>query len=363
MTFASAISFGAGWSSVFIEVRSSSYHRRIRASVPNTKFDRRRNTKDRLPTMPPFLPSLTAALAWGAMFPIAGPALERIDAFHMTALRYLLAASVFLALLAAVEGRRALRTDGRTPELWLLGTIGFAGFNLLTYVALGHIRPQDAALIVATAPVITVLVLWALGSGRPRGAQIALTALAFAGVATVISRGDPRAAGRLQRALGAARARRRARLDRLHARGRAALPRLLAAALHGDHVRARHRVARRDHGDRGARGRRGQPRGRRLRRRVVARALHRGPGGRRRRARVERRRQANRGRQRLAVHQPRPRRHVRDRDRPGLPAGPGGARRRRRHRRRAGRGERRVAPARRRRLARIGARTPLAATR
>ena len=141
--------------------------------------------------MPRFLPSLTAALAWGAMFPIAGPALERIDAFHITALRYLLAASVFLALLAAVEGRRALRTDGRTPELWLLGTVGFAGFNLLTYVALGHIRPQDAALIVATAPVITVLVLWALGSGRPRGAQIALTALAFAGVATVISRGDP----------------------------------------------------------------------------------------------------------------------------------------------------------------------------
>ena len=141
--------------------------------------------------MPRFLPSLTAALAWGAMFPIAGPALGRLDAFHLTTVRYLVASSIFLALLAAVEGRKALRTEGRTPELWLLGTLGFAGFNLLTYVALGHIQPQDAALIVATAPVITVLVLWALGSGRPRGAQLALTALAFAGVATVISRGDP----------------------------------------------------------------------------------------------------------------------------------------------------------------------------
>ncbi len=141
--------------------------------------------------MPRFLPSLTAALAWGAMFPIVGPALERIDAFHLTSVRYLAASAVFLALLAAFEGRRALRTEGRTLELWLLGTIGFAGFNLLTYVALGHIRPQDAALIVATAPVITVLVVWALGSGRPRGAQLALTALAFFGVAVVISRGDP----------------------------------------------------------------------------------------------------------------------------------------------------------------------------
>ena len=141
--------------------------------------------------MPRLAPSLTAALAWGAMFPIVGPALERIDAFHLTTVRYLAASAVFLALLAAIEGGRSLRTEGRTLELWALGTLGFAGFNLLTYVALGHIRPQDAALIVATAPVITVLVLWALGSGRPRGAQLLLTALAFAGVTVVISRGDP----------------------------------------------------------------------------------------------------------------------------------------------------------------------------
>ena len=141
--------------------------------------------------MPRFLPSLTAALAWGAMFPIAQPALERVDAFHLTSVRYLAASAVFLALLAAVEGRGALSTDGRTRELWLLGTIGFAGFNLLTYVALDHIRAQDAALIVATSPVITVLVLWALGSGRPRAPQLLLTAVAFAGVALVISHGDP----------------------------------------------------------------------------------------------------------------------------------------------------------------------------
>jgi drug/metabolite transporter (DMT)-like permease len=140
--------------------------------------------------MPRFLPSLTAALAWGAMFPIAAPALDRVDAFHLTSVRYLAAGAIFLALLAAVEGRRALRTEGRALELWLLGTLGFAGFNLLTYVALDHTRPQDASLIVATAPVVTVLFVWLLGGGRPRAAQLALTALAFAGVALVISRGD-----------------------------------------------------------------------------------------------------------------------------------------------------------------------------
>jgi drug/metabolite transporter (DMT)-like permease len=145
-------------------------------------------TKD---LMPRFLPSLTAALAWGAMFPIASPALARVDAFHLTSVRYLAASAVFLALLVAFEGRRALRTEGRTAELWLYGTLGFAGFNMLTYLALEHTRPQDAALIVATSPVLTVLLIWALGGGRPRGAQLGLTGLAFLGVALVISHGDP----------------------------------------------------------------------------------------------------------------------------------------------------------------------------
>ena len=141
--------------------------------------------------MPRFLPSLTAALAWGGMFPIAAVALDRVDPVHLTAVRYVLASLVFVALLVAVEGRGALRPDGRGLELWLLGTLGFAGFNLLTYVALEHTRPQDAALIVATTPVITVLAAWVISSVRPRAAQLALTATALLGVALVISRGQP----------------------------------------------------------------------------------------------------------------------------------------------------------------------------
>ena len=142
-------------------------------------------------TMPRFAPSLTAALAWGAMFPIAAPALDRIDPFHLTAVRYLVAVAVFAALLRVLEGRRAFRLEGRALELWALGTAGFAGFNLLVYVALEHTRPQVAALIVATSPVLVVLTTWSLGMGRPRTTQLWLTALAFLGVAIVISHGDP----------------------------------------------------------------------------------------------------------------------------------------------------------------------------
>src|SRR6266516_1511786 len=89
----------------------------------------------------------TAGLSWGAMFPIAKHGLRHVDAFHMTSIRYVLASLGFLALLAAREGRAAVRFDGRALRLLVLGSLGFAGFNLLSYVGLGMTRPQNAALV------------------------------------------------------------------------------------------------------------------------------------------------------------------------------------------------------------------------
>src|SRR5438105_2565570 len=101
-----------------------------------------------------FLPSLTAALAFGTMFPVAASALHHVDAFHLTAIRYGLATVAFLALLWFVEGRAALVVPGRRRalELWALGSAGFAGFNLLAYMGLGSSSPQHAAVFVALMP-------------------------------------------------------------------------------------------------------------------------------------------------------------------------------------------------------------------
>jgi drug/metabolite transporter (DMT)-like permease len=136
------------------------------------------------------LPSLIAALCWGAMFPIAASAMHHIDPFPLTAIRYGVAVPVWIVLLVAVEGRRALRPEGRTLELFVLGSLGFAGFNLLSYLGLEHTRPQDAALIVAAQPLLTVLVLWLTAKQTPARATLVAMAVALAGVALVISRGD-----------------------------------------------------------------------------------------------------------------------------------------------------------------------------
>jgi len=94
-------------------------------------------------------------------------------------------------VLAAVEGRGSLRLAGRGLRLFWLGSLGFAGFNLLAYTGLAHSRPQSASLIVALAPLLTALVLWRRTGRRPSRMTFGFLALALAGVVLVISGGRP----------------------------------------------------------------------------------------------------------------------------------------------------------------------------
>jgi drug/metabolite transporter (DMT)-like permease len=125
------------------------------------------------------------------MFPIADNAIDRIDPVHLTAIRYALAVVFFFAILWAVEGRGALGFDGRFKQAFFLGTVGFALFNVMTFIALEHTKPQNAALVVATTPLVTALVLWVRKGQRPSAALLACIAVAFTGVALVITHGDP----------------------------------------------------------------------------------------------------------------------------------------------------------------------------
>ena len=133
----------------------------------------------------------TTAITWGGQFVVGKSALDRVNAFPLSTVRYAVAASLWLAVLAVLEGRDAFRLDGRGLRLAWLGTLGFAGFNLLAYTGLAHSRPQSASLIVALAPLLTALVLWRRTGRRPSRVTLAFLALALAGVALVISGGHP----------------------------------------------------------------------------------------------------------------------------------------------------------------------------
>jgi drug/metabolite transporter (DMT)-like permease len=131
------------------------------------------------------------AVTWGGQFVVGKSALDRVNAFPLSTVRYAVAAGLWLVVLVVVEGRGALRLEGRGLRLFWLGSLGFAGFNLLAYTGLAHSRPQSASLIVALAPLLTALVLWRRTGRRPSAVTFVFLAIALAGVALVISGGHP----------------------------------------------------------------------------------------------------------------------------------------------------------------------------
>jgi drug/metabolite transporter (DMT)-like permease len=133
----------------------------------------------------------TTAIVWGGQFVVGKSALESVNAFPLSTLRYALAAGLWLIVLLVVEGRGSLRLDGRGWRLFWLGSLGFAGFNLLAYTGLAHARAETASLIVALGPLLTALVLWHRTGRRPSRSTFVLLGVALAGVALVVSAGHP----------------------------------------------------------------------------------------------------------------------------------------------------------------------------
>ena len=181
----------------------------------------------------------TTAVTWGGQFVVGKSALDTVNAFPLSTVRYFVASLLWLAVLWAVEGRRSLLPGGHGLRLFWLGTLGFGGFNLLGFTGLAHARPESASLIVALAPLLTALVIWRRTRVRPDAATFAFMALALAGVALVISAGHPsphlQRCDRLGRSAGA---RRRVLLRALRMGAREPAG-VLAAPLHGSHRESR----------------------------------------------------------------------------------------------------------------------------
>ncbi|CAM5408959.1 transporter [Streptomyces spiroverticillatus] len=135
--------------------------------------------------------ALATALSFGGMFAVAKSAFGHLDPFHLTLARFLLGSAVFVIALLVREGLAALGTEGNLLVLWGLGSLGFAAFNLLTYVGLQSTPAPTASLLMATMPALTVFVVWVRTGTRPTASILGLVLLALVGVATVLGKGNP----------------------------------------------------------------------------------------------------------------------------------------------------------------------------
>lgn len=135
-----------------------------------------------------------AILCWAPLFPVAKRALPYVDAFALGTLRYAIGVVLFIALLVAFEGRRALNYEGRFAAAAIFGVIGITGFNTLTWFGLTYTRPEHGAIIMSLQTPLTALAVWLTRGLRPARFTQACIALALFGVFVVVTKGDPASA-------------------------------------------------------------------------------------------------------------------------------------------------------------------------
>lgn len=133
---------------------------------------------------------LTATILWGGMFPVAKDTLVVVDAYYLNSLRYGVTAAAFVVVLLLVEGRQALRFEGKFVPACLFGAIGFAGFSLFAFVGLAHTQAAHGAIIMAMQPMIGAMVRWLWQGHRPPRITLVCIAAAFVGVFLVVTRGQ-----------------------------------------------------------------------------------------------------------------------------------------------------------------------------
>lgn len=130
-------------------------------------------------------------LVWVPLFPLAKRTLPYLDAYALGSVRYLLGAALFVVLLRVLEGRQALRYEGRMVAATFYGILGITGFNLFSWIGLGYTRPEHTTLILSLQTPLTALTVWMLRGQRPAAFTLACVLLAFIGVAIVITKGNP----------------------------------------------------------------------------------------------------------------------------------------------------------------------------
>lgn len=137
-----------------------------------------------------YLLVITSTLFWGANFALAGPILQDISPLWLAALRFVLSALIMIAFSSWRGEPLIVPALQYIKTYFLIGAVGIGGFNLLFFYAMQTTSAGNASLIMATNPLVT-MVLAALVLGERPGLRLLLSLpLALAGVIVVISSGD-----------------------------------------------------------------------------------------------------------------------------------------------------------------------------
>lgn len=141
------------------------------------------------------LAMLLVVLIWGGNLPVIKAALSEIPTLGFAAIRFTIASLTFVLLLRAREGSVLPPAGTGWAMLWL-GLLGNTAYQLLFMTGLFHTSVANTALILASTPVLVVVLGAASGIEALTGAVTAGVALAVAGVALVLGQDGARITSR-----------------------------------------------------------------------------------------------------------------------------------------------------------------------
>lgn len=136
---------------------------------------------------------LIASMSWGAMFPVAHVALQKIDPFYFSFIRYLVVAVILSVVLWMKEGRAAFRLEGRGKALLLFGTMAFTVYNMCVFLGqqlMGESGTIAASIMEVLMPMISIMVLWVTTRKIPNRFTLISVAIALVGALLVITKGN-----------------------------------------------------------------------------------------------------------------------------------------------------------------------------
>ena len=142
----------------------------------------------------------TPPAMWASNAVVGRLAINSIDPLWLNAIRWMVAFVLLLPLGWAALSTPAARAQiaARWQYLAILGLIGVGAYNALQYMALRTSTPLNVTLIASSSPV-WAMVVGALGyKVMPTRLQLIGAVLSLAGVALVMSRGNPAALADIQ---------------------------------------------------------------------------------------------------------------------------------------------------------------------
>ncbi|HEX5363963.1 MAG TPA: DMT family transporter [Gallionella sp.] len=143
-----------------------------------------------------------AVFFWGANFLLGGYVIHDIPPLWAAAMRFVLGALLMFAIVGVKRENLFAPLRKNIGIYFMLGVVGIVGFNLFFFYALGYTSANNAALIMATNPLLTTLLAAVVLGERPGLRHLVALPVALVGVAVVVTHGDLHSLRTLQLSIG-----------------------------------------------------------------------------------------------------------------------------------------------------------------